>query len=55
METGEIETSETEIVVGDMEDEDRIEVPNEDVEERGTDSKTSGRKEKKRVNGRSNI
>ena len=44
METGEIETSETEIVVVDTENEDRIEVPNEDVEERGTDSKTSGRK-----------
>ena len=46
METGEIETSETEIVVGDMEDEDRIEVPNEDVEhgQKGTDSRTSGRK-----------
>ena len=48
METGEIVTSETEIVVGDMEDEDRIEVPNEDVEKRGTDSKTSGRKNKKK-------
>ena len=43
METGEIETSETEIAVADMEDEDRIEVPNEDVEKRGTDSKTAGR------------
>ena len=44
MEMGEIETSETEIAVADMEDEDRIEVPNEDVEKRGTDSKTPGRK-----------
>ena len=44
MDTGEIKTSETEIVVADMEDEDRIEVPNEDVEKRGTDSKTPGRK-----------
>ena len=53
METGEIETSETEIVVVDTENEDRIEVPNEDVEQRGTDSKTrkfeSGRKKTKKT------
>ena len=49
MEKGEIETSETEIVVADMENEDRIEVPNEDVEhgQKGADSKTSGSKNKK--------
>ena len=44
METGEIETSETEIAEADTENEDRIEVPNDDVEQIGTDSKTSGRK-----------
>ena len=46
METGEIETSETEIAVADMENEDRIEVPVDDVEheQRWTDSRTSGRK-----------
>ena len=49
METGEIETSETEIIVVDTENEDRIEVPNEDVEQRGTDSKTSGRKKTKKT------
>ena len=48
METGETETLGTEIVVSDTENEDRIEVPNDDVEhgQRGTDSSTSGRKEK---------
>ena len=44
METGEIETLETEIAEADTENEDRIEVPNEDVEKRGTDSITPGRK-----------
>ena len=44
METGETETPGTEIAVDDAENEDRIEVPDDDVEKRGTDSKTSGRK-----------
>ena len=46
METGETETPGTEIAVDDAENEDRIEVPDDDVEKRGTDSKTSGRKKK---------
>ena len=48
MDKREIEAPGTEIAVTDMENEDRIEVPNEDVEQRGTDSKTSGRKNKKK-------
>ena len=47
METGETETPGTEIAVDDAENEDRIEVPDDDVEKRGTDSKTSGRKKNK--------
>ena len=43
MDKREIETSETEIAEADTENEDRIEAPNEDVEKRGTDSKTAGR------------
>ena len=50
METGETETPGKEIAVDDAENEDRIEVPDDDVEKRGTDSKTSGRKNKKKTN-----
>ena len=48
METGETVSTETEIVVANTENEDRIEVPVDDVEKRGTYSKTPGRKKKKR-------
>ena len=46
METGETVTTETEIAMADTENEDRIEVPVDDVEhgQRGTDSRTSGSK-----------
>ena len=46
LEKGETETPETEIAMADTENEDRIEVPVDDVEhgQEGTDSKTSGRK-----------
>ena len=44
MEKRESETLGTEIAEADTENEDKIEVPNDDVEKRGTDSKTSGRK-----------
>ena len=46
MEKGEIETPETEIAGTYTENEDRIEVPVDDVEhgQRGTDSRTSGSK-----------
>ena len=47
-----METSETEIVVADTEDDDRIEVPNEDVEHghrRTVSSKSSRKKMKKKL------
>ena len=49
-EKGESGTNETEIAVADTENEDRIEVPVDDVEhgQRGTDSRTSGSKNMKR-------
>ena len=52
LDTGETETPGKEIAVDDTENEDRIEVPYDDVEKRGTDSKTSGWKKirKKVVN-----
>ena len=43
LEKRETETLGTEIAVAGTENEDRIEVPIEDVENRGTDSKTPGR------------
>ena len=48
-EKGESGTNETEIAVADTENEDRIEVPVDDVEhgQRGTDSRTSGSKNMK--------
>ena len=47
LDMGETETPGKEIAVDDTENEDRIEVPDDDVEKRGTDSKTSGRKKTK--------